>query len=134
MWPTHGWTPDEGALMGDPLHQDSTHDGHKENLRSREATLSATGSVSEAPEAETDDSIDLSELMTKPEKIIESQGASDWDWDFAGISNMKSAESDNLRNRFYSYHNPFTSTSLLDSDSLLHSQNLDSENSQSSHK
>ena len=72
--------------------------------------------------------------MTKPEKIIESLGAKDWDWDFAGLSNLQSAESDNLSNRFHSEYNPFTSTSLSDSESLLHSQNLGSENSQSSHK
>ena len=75
MWPNHDWIPDKGALEGDPLHQDSTLDGQKENPRTLEATFSTMGSLSEAPEDEYEDSIDLSELMTKPEKIIESTGA-----------------------------------------------------------
>ena len=88
MWPAHGWTLDEGARAWDPLHQDSTQDGFEENSLTLEAPISATGSVSQAPDDYTEDSIDLSELMTKPKKIIESPGAQDWDSGFARLSNL----------------------------------------------
>ena len=79
MWPAQNWTPDEGALSLDPLHHDSNQDGIEENFRILAAPLLTPRSVPLAPSDSTDDSIDFSELMTKPEKIIESPGAQDWD-------------------------------------------------------
>ena len=133
MWPDQCWTPDEGANRKSPLHQDSNAGRSKENFRILAAPTITTGSVSQAPSDSTDDSIDFSELMTKPEKIIESPGAQDWDSDFAGLSNPQSAEFVNPSNRFQSDTKSFTSTSLSDSKSVSHSQNLGSEKSQSSH-
>lgn len=86
MWPTHSWTLDGGASSLDPLRQDSNQDGiQEENFRILEAPLFTSGSVPLAPGDSTDDSIDFSELMTKPEKIIESPGAQDWDTIFDGL-------------------------------------------------
>ena len=74
------WTPARGASSSDPLCQDSNHDGiEEENFRILAAPLLTPGSIPLAPGDSTDDSIDFSELMTKPEKIIESPGAQDWD-------------------------------------------------------
>ena len=72
---TQNWTPDEGAWSLDPLHQDSNQDGIEENFWILAAPILTTGSISQAPNDYTDDSIDFSELMTKPEKIIDSPGA-----------------------------------------------------------
>ena len=87
MWPDQRWTLEEGAKKS-PLHQDSNADRSKENFQILAALLLTTGSVSQAPSNSNDDSIDFSELMTKPEKIIESPGAQDWDSNFAGLSNQ----------------------------------------------
>ena len=75
MWPTQHWTPDKGAQLTDPLHQDSNKDGIEENFWILAAPLLTPGSVPQAPSDSTNDSIDFSELMTKPEEIIESPGA-----------------------------------------------------------
>ena len=66
MWPDQRWTPEEGAIES-PLHQDSNADRSKENFRILAAPILTTGSVSQAPNDSTDNSIDFSELMTKPE-------------------------------------------------------------------
>ena len=67
MWPAQNWTPGKGALSLDPLHQDSNQDGIKEeSFQILAAPLLTSGSVPLAPSDSTDDSIDFSELMTKP--------------------------------------------------------------------
>ena len=80
MWPAQSWTPGGGAPSPDPLRLESTQDGDEdESFRILAAPLLTSGSVPLAPGDSTADSIDFSELMTKPEKIIESPGAQDWD-------------------------------------------------------
>ena len=83
MWPAQHWTPNEGAQKKNPLHQDSNTDGIEENFRILAAPLLTPGSVPQAPSNSNDNSIDFSELKTKPEQIIESPGAQDLDLDFA---------------------------------------------------
>ena len=75
MWPAQHWTPGKGAQNKNPLRQDSNTDGIEENSRILAAPTFTLGSVLQAPSNSTDDSIDFSELMTKPEEIIESPGA-----------------------------------------------------------
>ena len=53
--------------------------------------------------------------MTRPEKIIESPGAQDWDTIFDGLSNLQSVKNDNPSNRFQSEANSSTTTSLSQS-------------------
>ena len=67
MWPNQHWT------SGDPL-QGPYADSDDEEFRVLAAPLLTTGSVTQAPQNLTDYSINLSELMTRPETIIESQG------------------------------------------------------------
>ena len=93
MWPNRRWT------SGDPP-QGSNVDSDEEEFKILAAPLLTTGSPSQAPHYSTDNSIDFSELLTKPEKIIESPRAPDWDLDFAGLSNLQSAKSNNPSNRF----------------------------------
>ena len=76
MWPNKCWTPGEGAETS-PLHQGSNDDTGEEEFWILAAPLLTTGSVSQAPTNSTNDSINFLELMTKPEKIIESPGAQD---------------------------------------------------------
>ena len=76
MWPNQHWTLGEGAEMI-PLHQGSNDDTGEEEFWILAAPLLTTGSVSQAPSDSTNNSIDFLELMTKPEKIIESPGAQD---------------------------------------------------------
>ena len=76
MWPDQRWTLEEGAKKS-PLHQDSNADRSQENFWILAAPLFTTRSTSQAPSNSTDNSIDFLELMTKPEKIIESPGAQD---------------------------------------------------------
>ena len=110
---TQSWTPVRGAPSSEPLRQDSTQDRNKDkNFRILAAPLLTPGSVPLAPGDSTDDSIDFSELMTKPEKIIESPGAQDWDSIFDGLSNLQSVEIANPSNRFQSEANPNTLTLL----------------------
>ena len=68
MWPNRLWT------LGDP-RPGSFVDSDEEEFRILAAPLLTTGSASQAPPNPTDDSIDFSELLTKPETIIESPGA-----------------------------------------------------------
>ena len=113
MWPAQSWTPDGGASSSDPLRQDSNQDGiEEENFRILAAPLLTPGSVPLAPSNSTIDSIDFSELMTKPEKIIESHGAQDWDTIFYGLYNLQSVEIANPSTCFQSEANPTTLTSL----------------------
>ena len=57
------------------LIQDPSSDSEDEEFRVLAAPLLTTGSVTQAPPNLNDFFIDLSELMTKPETIIESPGA-----------------------------------------------------------
>ena len=68
MWPNPCRT------LGDP-RLDSCADSDDEEFRVLATPLLTTGSMSQAPPNPTDDSINFSELMTKPETIIESPGA-----------------------------------------------------------
>ena len=81
MWPNLRWT------SGDP-QQGSCADSDDEEFRILAAPLLTMGSASQAPPNPTDDSIDFSELLTKPETIIESPGAQNWDLSFAELSNL----------------------------------------------
>ena len=99
MWPDQYWTSGEGAQTSPP-HQGSNDDTGEEEFQILAAPLLTNRSAAQAPSDSTDNSIDFLELLTKPEKIIESPGAQDWDLDFAGLSNLQSAKSDNPSNRF----------------------------------
>ena len=71
--------------------------------------------------------------MTKPEKIIKSPGAQDWDTIFNGLSNLQSVKIDNPSNRFQFEVNPDTSTSLSVSNPVPRPQNLGSEKAKPLH-
>ena len=88
MWPYQRWT------SGDPL-QGPYSDSDDEEFWVLAAPLLTTGSVPQAPQNLTDYSIDLSELMTKPETIIESPGADCGDGHLSGPSNLSSHKSPN---------------------------------------
>ena len=111
MWPAQHWTSGGGGHRLNPLRQDSKANELEENSRIL-ASPSSLGSVPQAPSISTEDSIDFSELMTKPEEIIESPGAQDWDSIFNRLSNLQSVKIANPSNRFQSEANPNTSTSL----------------------
>ena len=81
MWPDQHWT------LGD-LHQGSDDVSGKEEFQILAAPLLTTRLASQALNDSTDDSIDFLELLTKPEKIIESLGAKHWDLGFAELSNL----------------------------------------------
>ena len=66
------WPHQRGTLE---IPQDPSSDSEDEEFRVLAAPLLTTGSITQAPPNLTDFSIDLSELMTKPEKITESPGA-----------------------------------------------------------
>ena len=70
MWPNLRWT------SGDP-QQGSCADLDDKDLRILAAPLLTTGSASQAPPNPTEDSINFSKLLTKPETSIESPGAQD---------------------------------------------------------
>ena len=92
MWPTQSWTPSGGAPSTDPLRRESNQDGYEDNeFQVLAAPLLTPGPVTLAPgETSTEDSIDFSKLMTKPETIIESPGASVWETNFGRLSNSQS--------------------------------------------
>ena len=133
MWPAQHWTPGEGAHNKNPLRQDSNADRLEENPGIQAPPSSILGSVLQAPSNSTDDSIDFSELMTKPETIIESPGAQDWDLGFAELSNLQSAKSHNPSNRFQSDTKPTASTSLHSSNLIPPSSDSGSDKSQPAH-
>ena len=78
MWPAPHWTPGGGGYRRNPLRQDSKANEIEENSRIQTATPSF-GSVLQAPGISIEDYSDFLELLTKPEAIIESPGAQDWD-------------------------------------------------------
>ena len=65
--------------------------------------------------------------MTKPEQIIESPGAQDWDTIFDGLSNLQSVKNDNPSNPFRFGIYSDTSTVLSNSNPVPLPQNLGSE-------
>ena len=83
MWPHQCWT------LGDPL-QGPSSDSDDEEFWVLAAPLLTTGPIPQAPPNLTDFSIDLSELMTKPETIIESPGPDCGDGHLPGPSNLSS--------------------------------------------
>ena len=111
MWPHQRWT------SGVPT-QDPPSDSEDEDFWVLAAPLLTTGSVTQAPPNLNDFSIDLLELMTKPETIIESPGAKSWDWYFSKLSNLSSHESPDPSSRFTSDIEPTASTSLHSSSSV----------------
>ena len=134
MWPTQSWTPDGGAPSSDPLRLDSTQDGKEDKIFGiLAAPLLTPGSVPLAPGDSTADSIDFSELMTKPEAIIESPGAQVWDTNFEGLSNFQSVPNVNSSNRFQFEINSEMPTALSNSDSIPLPQNLGSEKVKPTH-
>ena len=118
MWPAQHWTQGEGAHKKNPLHQDSNIDGREENPRILAAPTSTLRSVLQDPTNSTEDSIDFSELMTKPEEIIESLGAQDWDSIFNGLSNLQSVKIANPSTHFQSEASSSISTSLSHSNPI----------------
>ena len=76
MWPAQHWTPGGEGHKFNPLRQDSKANKLEENSRIL-TSPSSLGSVLQAPGIPTEDYIDFSELMTKPEEIIESPKAQD---------------------------------------------------------
>ena len=111
MWPNLCWT------SGDP-QQGSCADSDDKEFRILAAPLLTTGSASQAPLNPTDDPIKFSELLTKPETIIESPGAQDWGLGFADLSNLQSAKTSNPSDHFRSDTKPTASTSLHSSKSV----------------
>ena len=71
------------------LNRVSCADSDDEEFWVLAAPLLTTGSVTQAPPNLTNYSIDLSELMTKPETIIESPGAESWDWEICETASWK---------------------------------------------
>ena len=128
MWPARQWTPGKGAHNKNPLCQDSNTDGIEENPQILEYPTSTLGSVLQAPRNSTEDSIYFSELMTKPEEIIESPGAQEWDSIFNGLSNLQSVKIANPSTRFQSEANSSTSTSLTQSNLAPPLRNSSSKN------
>ena len=106
MFSNQRWT------LGDPL-QGSYADSDDEEFRVLAAPLLTLGSVTEAPPNLTDYSINLSELMTRPETIIESPGAECGDGHLSELSNLSFHKSPNPSSRFTSDIKPTASTSLL---------------------
>ena len=98
MWPAPRWTPDGEGSSTNPLRQDSKANEIEEDLRIQ-TTLPSFGSTLQAPGIPIEDYSDFSELLTKPEAIIESPGAQDWDSIFKGLSNVRSVEIANPSHR-----------------------------------
>ena len=109
------------------------HRRDEENFQILAALFLTPGSVPQAPSDSTDNSIDFSELMTKPEKIIESPGAQDWDTIFDGLSNLQSVKNDNPSNHFRFEANLDTLTSLSVPNPVPLPQNPGSEKSKPLH-
>ena len=103
--------------LGDPL-QGSYADSNDEEFQVLAAPLLTLGSVTQAPPNLTDYSINLSELMTRPETIIESLGAKRWDEYLSRLSNLSPHKSPNPISRFRSDIEPTASTSLHSSNSV----------------
>ena len=91
MWPAPHWTPGGEGYGRNPLRQDSKANEIEENSRIQTTTPSF-GSVLQAPGIPIEDYSDFLELLTKPEEIIESPGAQDWDSIFNRLSNLNSVE------------------------------------------
>ena len=132
MWPAPHWTPGGEGYNRNPLSQDSKANEIEENSRIQ-TTLPSFGSALQAPGIPIEDYSDFSELLTKPEEIIESPGAQDWDSAFVGLSNLQSAKPDNPSNRFQSDTKPVTWTSLSVSNPAPQPQDPSSEKSQPLH-
>ena len=94
MWPAPRWTQDGEGSSTNPLHQDSKANEIEEDLRIQTA-LPSLGSALQALGIPLEDYSYFSELLTKPEAIVESPGAQDWDSIFKGLSNVKSVEAPN---------------------------------------
>ena len=106
MWPNQRWT------LGDPL-QGSYADSDDEEFRVLAAPLLTSGSVTQAPPNLTDYSINLLELLTRPETIIESPGAECGDGHLSELSNLSFHKSPNPSSHFTSDIEPTASTSLF---------------------
>ena len=115
------------------LHRVKKDDLDEEDFRILAAPLLTTWSASQASPNPTDDFINFSELLTKPETIIESPGAQDWDWYLSKPSNLQSTKSHNPSNRFWSYTKPMASTSLHSSKSVPPASDSGSNKSQPTH-
>ena len=76
MWPAPRWTPDGEGSSTNPLRQDSKANEIEEDSRIQ-TTLPSFGSTLQAPGIPIEDYADFSELLTKPEALIESPGAQD---------------------------------------------------------
>ncbi len=125
MWPAPYWTPGGEGYRRNPLRQDSKANEIEENSRIQ-TTLPSFGSALHAPGIPIEDYSDFSELLTKPEEIIESPGAQDWDSIFNGLSNLNSVEIANPSTRFQSEASSSTSTSLTQSNLASPLQNSSS--------
>ena len=111
MWPTPHWTSGGGGYGRNPLCQDSKANKIEENSRIQTTTPSF-GSVLQAPGIPIEDYSDFLELLTKPEEIIESPGAQDWDSIFKGLSNVKSVVTPNPSHRLQTEDSSSTSSTL----------------------
>ena len=111
MWPAPHWTPGGEGYSRNPLRQDSKANEIEENSRIQ-TTLPSFGSALQAPGIPIEDYSDFSELLTKPEAIIESPGAQDWDSIFKGLSNVKSVVTPNPSHRLQTEDSSSTSTTL----------------------
>ena len=94
MWPNQRWT------SGDPL-QGPYKDSDDEEFRVLAAPLLTTGSVTQAPQNLTDYSINLWQLMTRPEIIIESLGAECGDGHLSELFNLVFLQISQSQQLFY---------------------------------
>ena len=125
--------PKVGLQVEGPLHQTCfTENPLKTGSRIMgflAASLLTPGPVTLAPgENSTDNYKDFSELMTKPETIIESPGAIVWESNFGRLSNSQSVPNLPSSNcfRYEANFNPPTELSSLDPISLPQPQSSES--------
>ena len=112
MWPAPSWTPDREGYSTNPLRQDSKANKIEEESRIQ-TILPSFGSALRTRGIPIEDYSDFLELLTKPEAIIESLGAQDWDSIFKGLSNVNSVEIPNPSHRLQTEDSSSTSTSLV---------------------
>ena len=98
MWPEQQRMPNTMSSSTNPMRRELAANEDEDVRIQRQ--LPIFGSAPQGPSIPIEDYADFSELLTKPETIIESPGAQDWDLGFAELSNLQSAKSYNPSNRF----------------------------------
>ena len=116
MWPAQHWIPCGGASSTAPQHEEFQQDRTGDhNFRVLAASLLTPGPVTPVPgeiSVSTSDSIDFSELMTKPDTIIESPRDTVWKPNFGRLSNSQSVPNFTSSNHFQYEANSHSPTNL----------------------